>query len=242
MTGIHTYLLKLGPDMLGSAYSEPIDRRIAAALPSLNVRLRLQDVARLMADALAPALAAGPARPLHFINIAGGPAMDSLNALIVLRKEHPDAVRNREIVIEVLDLDDAGPAFGNSALEALTQAGAPLHGMNATFRYVQYNWAETARLTAALSAARDSGAIIVCSSEGGLFEYGSDDEIEANLKALRSPANVLAVVGSVTRSDELVKSLMATSPPGASTARAGGLPPVGGKSRLAHRARCRTAL
>lgn len=45
MSGMHTYLLKLGPEMLGSAYSSPVDRKIAAALPALGVRLRLQDMA-----------------------------------------------------------------------------------------------------------------------------------------------------------------------------------------------------
>jgi hypothetical protein len=32
MSGMNTYLLKLGPHMLGSAYTKPIDRQIAAAL------------------------------------------------------------------------------------------------------------------------------------------------------------------------------------------------------------------
>ena len=49
---MHTYLLKLGPKMLGEAYSTPVDRKIAATLPALGVRLRVQDMARLMADAL----------------------------------------------------------------------------------------------------------------------------------------------------------------------------------------------
>jgi hypothetical protein len=34
---MHTYLLKLGPAMLGSAYAKPIDRRIAASLPVFAV-------------------------------------------------------------------------------------------------------------------------------------------------------------------------------------------------------------
>ena len=56
MSGMHTYLLKLGPEMLGSSYTKPVDRRIAAALPALGVRLRLQDVAQLMTDTLMPIL------------------------------------------------------------------------------------------------------------------------------------------------------------------------------------------
>src|SRR5689334_64384 len=41
MSGMQTYWLKLGPQMLGSAYTKPIDRQIATALPSFCVRLRL---------------------------------------------------------------------------------------------------------------------------------------------------------------------------------------------------------
>src|SRR5215471_8577044 len=37
--GMETYLLKLGPDNLGSSYAKPIDRHIAASLPALATRL-----------------------------------------------------------------------------------------------------------------------------------------------------------------------------------------------------------
>src|SRR5215831_1174040 len=83
---IETYLLKLGPENLGP-WARPIDRRIAASLPGLSVRLRLKDIARLMADLLLPGLRASTDRPLHFLNLAGGTAIDSLNALLVLNKE-----------------------------------------------------------------------------------------------------------------------------------------------------------
>jgi hypothetical protein len=38
--------------MLGAAYSTAVDRKIAANLPGLCARLRLQDVAQLMGDFL----------------------------------------------------------------------------------------------------------------------------------------------------------------------------------------------
>jgi hypothetical protein len=44
-------------------------------LPVLAVRLRLQDMARLTADALVPPLAANPHVTLQLLNIAGGPAI-----------------------------------------------------------------------------------------------------------------------------------------------------------------------
>ena len=78
-----------------AAYARPIDRRIAAALPVMAVRLRLADMATLLAEALAPTLEARPRHPLRLVNIAGGPAMDSLNALIVLRRDRPGVLDGR---------------------------------------------------------------------------------------------------------------------------------------------------
>jgi hypothetical protein len=64
---------------------------------------------------------------------------------------------------------------------------------------------------AGLSAAHTQAALVICSSEGGLLEYGSDSEIEGNLNALRACAEVLAVVGSVTRADEPIQRMRETS-------------------------------
>jgi hypothetical protein len=108
--------------MLGSSYTKPVDRRIAAALPALGVRLRLQDVAQLMTDTLLPILFSDRGRALHFINIAGGPGIDSLNSLILLGKR-PGILADRQVSVDVLDPDDAGPAFGQSALAALSEEG-----------------------------------------------------------------------------------------------------------------------
>ncbi len=207
MTGMHTYLLKLGPNMLGSAYAKPIDRRIAASLPVWAVRLRMQDVAQLMAEALTPVLVKEPARPLHFLNIAGGPAIDSLNTLILLRKQQAGILAEREISIDVLDLDDVGPAFGTKALEALSEKGGSLHGIRVTLQHVLYDWTKPADLKPVLTEAQARRALVICSSEGGLFEYGSDAEIQTNLKVLREFPEVLAVVGSVTRADEPIQRI-----------------------------------
>lgn len=205
MSGMHTYLLKLGPKMLGSAYTKPIDRRIASSFPVLAVRWRLQDVAQLMAEALLPFLVGESTRPLHFLNIAGGPAIDSLNTLILLRKRQPEVFGERQISIDVLDLDNSGPAFGASALASLSQEGGPLHGLQVAFRHVPYDWRRAENLRPVLNKARTKHALSICSSEGGLFEYGSDDEIQSNLKVLRESAEMVAVVGSVTRADEPIQ-------------------------------------
>jgi hypothetical protein len=187
--------------MLGSAYAKPIDRRIAASLPVLSIRLRLQDVAKLTADVLLPALQANRRQPLTLINIAGGPAVDSLNALILLNQRCPGINSERPVSIAVLDLDDAGPAFGKAALTSMRASAGPLHGQTISFNHIHFNWADTATLDVVLREAHEQSAIVMC----------SDAEIENNLKTLRAFDEVIAVVGSVTRSDELAHRLRQNS-------------------------------
>lgn len=211
LDGMTTYLFKVGPKNLGS-YAVPVDRRILMSLPAVSVRLRLSDMARLMADGLAPRLAADTRCPLYFVNIAGGPAVDSLNTLIVLRREQPSLLAERRIAVRVLDADVNGPAFGERALAALQEPDAPLAGLRITFQHTPYDWRDVSLLSAALAEASREGALVVASSEGGLFEYGSDEDILANLRALpNGPDSRAFVVGSVTRDDEIMSTLKLTS-------------------------------
>jgi hypothetical protein len=212
MTGLHTYLLKLGPKMLGGAYAKAVDYKIAASLPALSVRLRLQDVAQLLAETLQPALVIEPNRPVTFVNIAGGPAIDSLNALILLHKRQPELLSKRLVSVDVLDLDGEGPALGSAALTVLAAESGALHGLHIDFRHTHYDWSQTEELEQILNLARKREAIVICSSEGGLFEYGTDEDIKANLKVLRSFPEVLAVIGSVTRADEPMRRLRQSNP------------------------------
>jgi hypothetical protein len=206
LTGMNTYLLKLGAENLGTGAS-PIDHRIAASLPVFASRLRLQDMARLLADGLPVFLAAAARRPLCFINIAGGPAADSWNALIHLRAEHSELLDERKILVAVLDRDDRGPAFGGRAVQSLRASDAPLSGLDIRFHHVEYNWSEADRLQEALDDLGAIDAVCAISSEGGLFEYGSDSEILANLQILHhGTASTAIVVGSVTRDGELVRA------------------------------------
>jgi hypothetical protein len=200
LPGMPTYLLKLGPDHLGAGYAQEIDRRIAASPPALAMRLRLLDVVALLVEGLVPALARPAAEPLHLVDIGGGPASDSLNALILLRKEHPALIEGRAVRIHVLDRDDRGPLFGARALEALRGEGGPLRGLDVSLEHVRYDWTDTMVLDATLAAIARAGGIVACSSEGALFDYGSDEEIRANLASIRrgSPAGAI-VVGTVTR-------------------------------------------
>ena len=210
--GMDTYLLKLGPGNMGRGYTSSIDRQISASLPGLSMRLRLQNLAHLLADALAPQLQRVPAAPVHLLSIGGGPAMDCLNGLIVLQKEHPGFLASRPISVRTLDLDEAGPHFGARALEALRSGDGPLAGLDIGFLHVRYDWTNTAQLAELLGSLADDRAIVAASSEGALFEYANDEIVTANLRTLYEgmpPDGV--VTGTVTRADTTGRLLNTTS-------------------------------
>jgi len=203
LSGMNTYLLKLGADNLNKNFFSEIDRRIAESPASTFARLRLQDISRLLAENLALPLRANKKATLHLLNIGGGPAIDSINALMVLQKEHSGLLDGRPIFIHSLDLDNAGPNFGARALKALQSESAPLHGLDIRFEHIPYNWSDPISLRNYLKSL-DGQSICAASSEGALFEYGSDEDVSGNLRALFDvtlPDTVVA--GSVTRADEL---------------------------------------
>lgn len=95
LDSITTYMLKLGADHLPPGFDSPVDRKVAAAPHLAHLRLRMQQIARLLAEALITPLADAPEAPLHFVNIAGGPAFDSINALIMLARAHPALIQSK---------------------------------------------------------------------------------------------------------------------------------------------------
>jgi hypothetical protein len=201
--GLHTYLMKLGADNLPTGFDSPIDRKVAATPHAIAMRLRLQQCAMLMAECVQDALEQSPSAPLHLLNIAGGTALDSLNALILLHQKNPALLR-RPIRILVLDIDSIGPDFGARALTVLTQPGNVLSGLDLHFDHQSYDWNNTQLLADQVRKSTAAGAVIAVSAEGGLFEYANDSVILANLEALATPlTNVEFVVGSVTCSDPL---------------------------------------
>ena len=208
LSGMGTYLFKLGPDNLGAGYAGKLDRRIASSITPVCVRLRLQAMARLICDALAPTLAISRNEPIHLINIAGGPSLDSLNALILLKKEQPELLAGRRISVHVLDKDQAGPHFGARALEALLAKDAPLHGLDIVMKHLDYDWTKPSSLRAILESRGTKDAIAAGSSEGGLFEYGTDHDIVSNLEVLReSTGEDFVMVGSVFRDEDVPRKI-----------------------------------
>jgi hypothetical protein len=208
LDGMTTYVMKLGADNLVPPFDSPADRRFAASPHIALLRLRTQQTAGLIAEAIAgdPAFAGGS--PLHFINIAGGPALDSINALIILKRMRPHLLQ-RPIVIHVLDRSEDGAFFGANTLAVLKAEGHPLAGVDAALELHGYDWNEPAHLARLLEKIAAMTGAIAASSEGGLFEYGTDDAITANLRVLHD--GVRFVAGSVTSSDEARQRMIALS-------------------------------
>jgi hypothetical protein len=210
LDSISTYVLKLGADNLVPPYDSPVDRRVASSPHILLVRLRMQQIAHMLAEALAGDLlaVAGPAAPLSLINIGGGPALDSINALIILRRVHPDLL-NRPVAIEVLDADADGAFFGANALAALKAEHGPLAGLDIVMRCHDYDWDRPAALENMVGKLASAGAVVAASSEGALFEYGGDEAIVANLKALHAGGKgARLVAGSVTSADNIRRRMI----------------------------------
>lgn len=207
LDGLSTYAMKLGPDNLVPPYDHPIDRRFAASPHVAFIRLRMQQVAGMIARGLRDGLRARPTAPLHLVNIGGGPAVDSLNVLILLQRDCPQMLK-RPIAIHVLDADKAGPHFAGDALAVLKAEGV-LKGLDIALDYRAYDWnvpAPLADLLARLPAER----VLAASSEGALFEYGSDEAIVGNLKLLRA-AGAGPVAGSVTAANHARRRMIAAS-------------------------------
>jgi len=210
LTGMATYLHKLGPANLDPSYTTAMDRKAAGMVQSVAVRMRLRSVARLIADALLAELVSRPDAPFHLVNIAGGPASDSLNALILVRNEHPGLLA-RPITIHVLDLEEAGPRFAARSLAALCANGAPLEGLAATVDHVAYDWSDVATLAGVLDRLGRED-IVVGSSEGGLFEYGSAADVAANLRVLaRGTPGGFRMVATTWRDNRFTRVAQKTS-------------------------------
>ena len=208
--GIETYMMKVGPDNLAPDV-HPLDRAIAASFPALTTRLRLQETAQLIAEGLASVLPARPGRPIVCVNIGGGVGADSWNALMIVQTAHPELIMNRPAAITVLDVDAAGAAFGEKAVDALQGPGGPLSAATVRFQHVAYDWSDASRLPGIL-ATLPADAVCGVSSEGALFEYGTDRQIIGNLRELRVATPAAAtVVGTVTRDSAATRASRAST-------------------------------
>lgn len=190
-TGISTLMMKMGPNLIGKGRKRFWDRSVSKGFGSLLIRMRMRDISRCQAEELIPLLNGSPEKNLCFINIAGGSASDSINALFLIQKEDPSLLKNKKIEINVLDIDNYGPAFAGQCINALKFPGNKFNGLDISFRHINYDWNDTQKLLELLSERKEW--LQICASEGGLFEYCSDDVIIRNLKVLfdNSPDDII---------------------------------------------------
>jgi hypothetical protein len=194
------------PDGTQATGTESSDAVVKNAGP-LVLRKRLRDMAGQIAAELTLLLAESPTASVHMLNIGGGPAMDSINALILVNKQDAKVLHGRRIRITVLDLDSVGPSFGSRALAVLRTPGGPLDGLEVTLDRVEYDWTDTSRLRAVTSRI-GADEIAIGSSEGALFAYGSDEVVVENLKTLRAstPPGFVVVGSIINRGGPLIRT------------------------------------
>jgi hypothetical protein len=182
VSGMSTYVYKLGPNLIGGGPDRAFDRSASMDIGGVAIRMRIRDLCRLQAGAVMPQLESSPQTDLVFLNIAGGAASDSINTLILVLNKDPALLRNRRTEINVLDIETLGPHFALGCMEALQAQGHPFHGLDIAFHHISHDWQDADGLIPLLADKED--CIVTCASEGGLFEYGRDEEIERNLDVL----------------------------------------------------------
>jgi len=198
VSGLSTMMMKLGPGLIGKG--KVLDRLGAKTSGAIMVRMRARDTASFLADSIRTALKNSGRKELCLVNIGGGTATDSLNALILLAKSDPGLIPGIKIELNILDVDDYGPLFAIRSVEAL-MSGGPLKGMDITCRHVLFDWRETSVLSALLTKRADW--LTLFSSEGGLFEYAEEDDIINVLRTIAENVNSPAYISGSLIKDPL---------------------------------------
>lgn len=179
LSGMRTLLYKLGPNLSRGIKLGFRDKWAVKQTSFMGLRIRVRDLCRLQSKLLQTQLKQFPERNLCFFNIAGGAATDSINTLILIQEADAEVLKGRKIEINILDIDIYGPNFAKRCIDVLKQPGERFHGLDITLNIIHYDWSQSEALRK-MSLER-SGWIQLCSSEGGLFEYGSDSDIIKNL-------------------------------------------------------------
>jgi hypothetical protein len=192
LSGMATYMLKLGPGLLGGGEERKADLRATMGVSGIAARMRLRDLCRRQAGLLAPLLKTHPRAHLGQINVAGGAASDTFNTIRLVLRKDPSLLQDRRIEIHLLETDTVGPHFAEKGLAVLQGPEGYLGALDIRFQFHHGSWANTAAWEGIL---RDrSEDILLVSSEGGLFEYGLDDEILFVLEALAACPSVETIV------------------------------------------------
>jgi hypothetical protein len=196
LSGVSTLMLKLGPGLIGKGRKRFLDSLASRGIGGIVLRMRVRDISNCQSKALTQILRNSPEKNLCMINIAGGAASDSINTLFLVQNEDQNLLKNRKIEINVLDIDTFGPAFADNCISELKAKGGRFNGLDISFNHVKYDWNNPEILDKVLKERAEW--LISCSSEGGLFEYCTDEVIQKNLDTLFSNSNTdLIITGSL---------------------------------------------
>jgi hypothetical protein len=198
VSGLSTMMMKLGPGLIGKGRGKFLDRLGSGAVGAVMVRMRTRDVSSFLASSIAKSLKAFSGKDLCLVNIGGGTSTDSLNALILVSKTEPELISGIKIELNILDVDEYGPYFAiMSAKELISERGV-LKGINLSCRHISYNWKDVSVLEDLLMNRKEW--VTLFSSEGGLFEYGEEEDIIKNLRVIsRIVKNKPVFSGSVIK-------------------------------------------
>jgi hypothetical protein len=203
LTGMRTMIYKLGPNLAKGIKLGFRDRWAVKQDNFMGLRIRLRDVCQFQAEILLSLLQENPSKNLCFFNIAGGPSSDSINTIFLIQDRKPELLKNRKIEIAILDIDSYGPDFARRCVDVLKTPGKRFHGLDIAVNIIPYNWNDPGALSDILKERADW--IQICTSEGGLFEYGSEDEITQNLNQLYiNSVESMRIVGTIILDKENV--------------------------------------
>jgi len=206
LSGLSTMMMKLGPGLIGKGRRKLFDRLGSKAVGAVMIRMRTRDTSVFLANSIKNTLKLYHGKDLCLINIGGGTATDSLNALILVSKSEPELISGIKIELNILDIDDYGPYFAIRCAKELISERGVLSGINLSCRHIIYNWRNASSLGELLTSRIDW--ITLFSSEGGLFEYGEEEDIINNLKLIsENITNQTSISGSLVKDPLNVDSI-----------------------------------
>lgn len=202
LSGLSTMMMKLGPGLISRGNKGFFDRLASKAVGSVMLRMRVRDASEMLAGSIIESLPASRDKELCLINIGGGAATDSINALIIIHKSDPALLKGKNLEIIILDIDDYGPYFACESIKSLTSSQGVLYGLTIDCKHISYDWENTEPLKNIIQSRKEK--LIICSSEGGLFEYGGKNQILNNLEVFEELPGIVRFTGTALKGTDSI--------------------------------------
>jgi hypothetical protein len=207
LSGLTTLFLKLGPELLSGCNVPYFTKWLSKQFISYALRIRLLKLCEMQIKYIQDIVLENPEKNICVINVGGGPSVDSVNVVKMLVDNNPNIFIDRSLEIAIFDRDLLGPEYAKKSFIELVGCD----NKKVTLKTVYYDWSKIDVLKEYLNANHDK--IIIYVSEGGIFEYGTKEEIIENLNELATiKTKNIVVFGSVVKAeDEINKGYLASS-------------------------------